>query len=418
MSLYGMMRTGVSGMNAQANKLSTVADNIANANTTGYKKFETLFSTQVVNESGGTYYSGGVTALARQMVSQQGVLEFTNSSSDLAITGNGFFVVQDAAGTPQMTRAGSFVANSEGQLVNAAGFTLMGYSFENGIPSTVANGFEGLEPVQISDTELLADASTAATFVANLPSDAAIVTGTTAAGNVAASEFTSKTSIVAYDNLGGRKLLDVYFTKTADNTWEVAVFDQADASPTTSFPYASAPLVTDTLTFDPTTGNLAGGSPTSLTFTVPDGASLTVDMPDVTQLATDFIVAEVTMDGNPPASIERVEISADGTVYGAYTDGSTRAMFRIPIASVVSPDQLESRTGNVFLTTPDSGEVQIGFANEAGNGSVVSGALEASTVDIAAELTMMIEAQRTYTANSKVFQTASELTEVVIGLKR
>ena len=230
MSLYGMMRTGVSGMNAQANKLSTVADNIANANTTGYKKFETLFSTQVVNESGGTYYSGGVTALARQMVSQQGVLEFTNSSSDLAITGNGFFVVQDAAGTPQMTRAGSFVANSEGQLVNAAGFTLMGYSFENGIPSTVANGFEGLEPVQISDTELLADASTAATFVANLPSDAAIVTGTTAAGNVAASEFTSKTSIVAYDNLGGRKLLDVYFTKTADNTWEVAVFDQADAS--------------------------------------------------------------------------------------------------------------------------------------------------------------------------------------------
>ncbi len=418
MSLYGMMRTGVSGMNAQANKLSTVADNIANANTTGYKKFETLFSTQVVNESGGTYYSGGVTATARQMVTQQGVLEFTNSSSDLAITGNGFFVVQDTAGTPQLTRAGSFVANSEGELVNAAGFTLMGYSFENGIPSTVANGFEGLEAVQISDTELLADASTAATFVANLPSDAAIVTGTTAGGNIAASEFTSKTSIVAYDNLGGRKLLDVYFTKTADNTWEVAVFDQADASPTTSFPYASAPLVTDTLTFDPTSGNLAGGSPTSLTFTVPDGASLTVDMPDVTQLATDFIVAEVTMDGNPPASIERVEISADGTVYGAYTDGSTRAMFRIPIASVVSPDQLESRTGNVFLTTPDSGDVQIGFANEAGNGGVVSGALEASTVDIAAELTMMIEAQRTYTANSKVFQTASELTEVVIGLKR
>lgn len=418
MSLYGMMRTGVSGMDAQANRLSTVADNIANANTTGYKKFETLFSTQVVNQTAGSYYSGGVNATARQMVSQQGVLEFTNSGSDLAISGNGFFVVQDASGVPQLTRAGSFVANAEGELINAAGFTLMGYSFENGIPSTVANGFEGLEPVQISDTELLAEASTASTLTANLPSDAVIVTGTTAAGNLATSEYTSKTSIVAYDSLGGRKLLDVYFTKTADETWEVAVFDQADATADTSFPYASLPLTTQTLTFDPTNGQLDGASPIDFTFTVPDGVALTVNVEDMSQLATDFIVSEVTMDGNPPASIERVEFSADGTVYGAYTDGSTRAMFRIPIADVVSPDQLQSKTGNVFVTTAMSGDVQIGFANEGSNGGVVSGALEASTVDIAAELTMMIEAQRTYTANSKVFQTASELTEVVIGLKR
>ncbi|MEM8717333.1 MAG: flagellar hook-basal body complex protein, partial [Cyanobacteria bacterium P01_G01_bin.4] len=252
MSLYGMMRTGVSGMDAQATKLSTVADNIANANTTGYKKFEALFSTQVVNQSGGSYYSGGVTATARQMVSQQGVLEFTNSSSDLAISGNGFFVVQDPAGVPQLTRAGSFVPNADGELVNAAGFTLMGYSFANGVPASVANGFEGLEPVQISETELLASASTASNLTANLPSASPIVTGTTAGGNLATSEFTSKTSIVAYDSLGDRILLDVYFTKTADETWEVAIYDQADASPNTSFPYSSAALSTTTLTFDPT----------------------------------------------------------------------------------------------------------------------------------------------------------------------
>lgn len=418
MSLYGMMRTGVSGMDAQATKLSTVADNIANANTTGYKKFEALFSTQVVNQSGGSYYSGGVTATARQMVSQQGVLEFTNSSSDLAISGNGFFVVQDPAGVPQLTRAGSFVPNADGELVNAAGFTLMGYSFANGVPTTVANGFEGLEPVQISETELLASASTASNLTANLPSAEAIVTGTTAGGNLATSEFTSKTSIVAYDSLGDRILLDVYFTKTADETWEVAVFDQAGATPNTSFPYASPALATTTLNFDATSGQLTGASPTDITFTVPGGEPLTVNLANMSQLATDFIVSEVTMDGNPPSSIERVEFSADGTVYGAYSDGSTRPMFRIPIADVISPDQLQSKTGNVFVTTPLSGDVQIGFANEGGNGGVVSGALESSTVDIAEELTMMIESQRTYTANSKVFQTASELTEVVIGLKR
>ncbi|WP_018690491.1 flagellar hook protein FlgE [Ahrensia kielensis] len=418
MSVYGMMRTGVSGMEGQANRLAATADNIANSSTTGYKRYETLFSTQVVNQSVGGYSSGGVTTTSRQLVSQQGVLSFTTSSSDLALEGDGFFVVQDQNGVPQLTRAGSFVPNSNGELVNAAGFKLLGYSYDNGEPAAVANGFQGLVPVTVAQTELVAVPSTLGKVTVNLNSNTAVSTSPTPVSNDPLTEFSNKTSLVAYDNLGGTVLLDVYYTKTAANTWEVTVYDQSGASSGTGFPYASGPLTTGTLNFDPSTGQMTGASPTSLTIPVPGGATLALDISKTTQLATGFLASDAEVNGNIPSSIELVQIGEDGRILGAYADGTTRELFRIPIATVASPDQMRSKTGNIFTTTDLSGEVSLGFANEGGNGKIVSGALENSTVDIATELTIMIEAQRNYTANSKVFQTGSELTETVINLKR
>jgi flagellar hook protein FlgE len=418
MSLYGMMNTGISGMNGQAQRLSSVADNIANANTTGYKRFEAMFSTLVVANSPTGHHSGGVSSHTRQLVSQQGLLQTTASTSDLAITGNGFFIVQDSSGTPQLTRAGSFIPDAQGRLVNASGMRLMGYSLENGIPAAVANDFAGLEAVKVDVNELIAVPSTDGTMIANLPADADAVTGSTAADNVAGSSYTSKSSFVAYNNLGSRVLFDAYFTKTADNSWEVAVYDQADASPGTSFPYASGPLTTVTLDFDPANGTVMAASPQSLGFTVPGGQPMDLDISKLKQLGADFAVSELQVNGNGPANIERVEFGADGMVFASYSDGSTRNLYRIPLATVVSPDQMGAASGNLLLATQLSSSAQIGFPGDSGTGQIVSGALERSTVDIAAELTDMIEAQRNYTANSKVFQTGSELTETVINLKR
>src|SRR5690349_7596236 len=160
MSLYGMMRTGVSGMNAQANRLSTVADNIANSGTTGYKRSSTEFSSLIIPSAGGNYQSGGVNTTIRTSISQQGDLKYTTSGSDLAINGNGFFVVENSSGTPFLTRAGSFVPDGQGNLVNAAGFYLVGYSFAAGPPAPTANGFGGLERVSIAQQELVAVPST------------------------------------------------------------------------------------------------------------------------------------------------------------------------------------------------------------------------------------------------------------------
>ncbi|MBZ9866089.1 flagellar hook protein FlgE [Mesorhizobium sp. CA15] len=417
MSLYGMMRTGVSGMNAQANRLSAVADNIANSDTTGYKRSSAEFSSLIMPGTGGAYNSGGVTTAIRSAVSTQGVMTYTTSVSDLAVNGDGFFVVQDAGGTPYLTRAGSFVPDAQGRLVNAAGYQLMAYDYANGDPAATANGFEGLVPVQISDQQMTATPSTEGLFSGNLPAGATPPSGPLPSSNSATAEYTSKTSLVAYDNLGNKKLLDVYFTKTGTGTWEVSVFDQSKATPGTSFPYTGGALGSANLTFDTTTGKLTGAT-TGVSFTVPGGQTLNLDLSKLTQLGTGFTVADAKVNGNAPSSIQKVQIGQDGVIYAQFADGSTKALYKIPLADVQSPDNLTAMPGNVYVQSTDSGAVHIGFANEGKLGSIVSGALENSNVDIAEELTNMIAAQRSYTANSKVFQTGSDLMDVLVNLKR
>jgi flagellar hook protein FlgE len=418
MSLYGMMRTGVSGMNAQANRLSATADNIANADTTGYKRASTAFSTLVMPNTGGAYNSGGITTTVRNSISAPGVLQYTTSVSDLAVNGNGFFVVQDPSGSPFLTRAGSFVPDGEGRLINAAGYQLMAYSYENGTPAATVNGFSGLVPVRISDQEMTAVPSTEGYFNGNLPSGAtAVAAGNLPSTNSAAAQYTNKSSLVAYDNLGNKVLLDVYFTKTSDNSWQVSVFDQSKATPGTSFPYAGGALGSANLAFDATTGKLTG-APDSVTFTVPGGASLDLDLSKLSQLGTGFTVTDGAVNGSAPGTIDKVQISGDGVIYAQYKDGSAKALYKIPLADVQSPDQLTVLAGNVYAQGTDSGAIKIGFANEGKAGTIVSGALENSNVDIAEELTDMIAAQRSYTANSKVFQTGSDLMDVLVNLKR
>lgn len=417
MSLYGMMRTGVSGMNAQANRLSTTADNIANSDTTGYKRSSAEFSTLIMPQVGGAYNSGGVNTTIRSAISAQGVLQYTTSVSDLAVNGNGFFVVQDPSGTPFLTRAGAFVPDAQGRLVNAAGYQLMAYSYANGVPAATANGFEGLVPVEISDQEMTATPSTTGNFNANLPAGATPPAGPLPSTNSATAEYTSKSSIVTYDNLGNKKLLDVYFTNTGTGTWSVSVFDQSKATPGTSFPYTGGALASANLTFDTTTGKITGAVD-SITIPVPGGASLDLDLSKLTQLGTGFTVSEAKVNGNAPSTIEKIQIGEDGVIYAQYQDGSTKPLFKIPLADVQSADNLTALPGNVYAQSTDSGTVRIGFANEGKLGSIISGALENSNVDIAEELTNMIAAQRSYTANSKVFQTGSDLMDVLVNLKR
>ncbi|PZO81808.1 MAG: flagellar hook protein FlgE [Mesorhizobium amorphae] len=417
MSLYGMMRTSVSGMAAQSNRLSSVADNIANSSTTGYKRARTEFSSMVLAPNVGSYQSGGVTTAVQTAVSAQGVLQYTTSVTDLAINGEGFFLVQAPDGTTYMSRAGSFVLDGEGNLVNAGGHKLMGYSLQDGQANVTANGVGGLQAIAFADEALTATPSTRATLTANLPAGAAIVTGAAPSANTAASTSSQKTSLLLYDNVGNPVTVDVHYTKTADNTWEVAVFDQKGAT-NGGFPYAQPALGTATLAFDPTTGKLSAASPTNLSFTVPNGAPLTLDLAKQTELAGGFVVLKPEANGNAPSAVEKVQIDSDGTVYAQYKNGALQALYRIPLATVASPDQLLLANGNVYSTTPNSGAIRVGFAEDGGYGSVVSGALESSNVDIAEELTTMIESQRSYTANSKVFQTGSELMDILVNLKR
>jgi len=419
MSLYGMMRTGVSGMAAQSARLGTVADNIANVSTTGYKRASTEFSTLVLDAGVGAYLPGSVETHTRYAISSQGPLTYTTSSTDLAVRGGGFFLVSGPGGQIYMTRAGSFVPDGEGRLVNAAGFSLMGYSLASGEPQVVANGFAGLEVINIRELGLRANPSTEGSFYVNLPFGAEeIDAADLPAANAPSAKFNGKTSLITYDFVGNEVILDVYSAKVAPNEWQVTIFDQSAQAPGGGFPYTGGPLDTVTLTFDPTTGRLDTTSSTSITVTVPNGAQLTLDLSQTTELATDYTIIAAHVNGNAPSEVQAIEISETGELYVVYSNNTRIATHRIPLATVRSPDNLRPLAGNVYMATAESGDIRIGFAGTGGFGTMVSGALEQSNVDLASELTTMIESQRNYTANSKVFQTGADLMDVLVNLKR
>lgn len=443
MSIFGSMKTAVSGMNAQANKLSTVSDNIANVNTTGYKSASASFSSLILPSGGGNYNSGSVETNVSYSVTQQGDTISTSSNSNLSIQGAGFFVVQGADGSTVLTRAGDFTPDANGNLVNSAGYTLMGYSYASGAPAVVVNGFDGLVPINVNQSGLANSASTSGSFTGNLNSGATVVTAATtlpSTNGATVTTNTQKSSVVGYDKLGNTVMYDIYYTKTADakpavaadpaatppiaasaatsGTWEVAVYRNADANTSgsgSSFPYSSGPVATSTLTFD-TSGNMASGG----TFTINDpktAGSIAMDLTKMTQKASAFASTGST-NGQAASPVTGVTIDKNGVVYANYAKGDPKALYQIPLATVASPDKLSLLSGNVYQANAESGVTVTSFANSNGLGYIQSNSLEASNVDLAGQLTDMIQAQKSFTANSKVFQSGSDLLDVLVNLQR
>ncbi len=409
MSLYGLLTTSASGMNAQSTLLGGVADNIANINTIGYKGASAEFASMILDGSGVS--SGSVLAASHVAVSKQGNINATTSPTDLAIQGNGFFIVQDTSGQPLLTRSGSFTENATGSLVNSAGYTLLGYPAGG---SGAANGFNGLVPVNLSTLGLKASPTTTGQLYLNLPANSAIIPAANLP-SAGGTSFTEKTALVGYDNVGNQITLDVYLSKSGTNTWKADIYNAADAT-SGGFPYTSAALSSSTLNFSATDGTLTSGSPISFTF--PNGKPVTLDMSQTTELATNYTILQANTNGNAPSQVANVSISGDGMLSTVYENGATVEQYEIPLATVVSPDNMTAVTGNAFQANTKSGAAQIGKAGLGGVGSIKSNALESSTVDLASELAQMIAAQNNYQANSKVFQTGSQLLQVLIQLDR
>lgn len=402
MSLYGTMRTGVSGMNAQANRLGTVADNIANSSTVGYKKSSTQFSSMILPSTAGQYNSGGVETDVRYSISSQGTFSYTTSSTDLAINGDGFFIVSGEDGVEYLTRAGAFTLQDDGSLQNSAGYTLMGYEYDSAAdPTIVVNGFDGLTEVNLSGSGISAVASTSGILAVNLP-------------NFEADGYIKTTSLKVFDSQGTSRLVEFTYTKTGDNAWTVDA-----VIPETGDVLLSGEL----MEFD-ADGNLttpASGEVLLAEVTDIDGATIpeiTLNLGGTTQLASEFSVQNGKVNGNAASKVKGYEIDDTGVVSVAYENGDLVPTYRVALASVQSPDNLNPVAGNLYTQSNDSGVVVMGYAGSSGFGSIISGALEDSNVDVAEELTAMIESQRNYTANSKVFQTGSELMEVLVNLKR
>lgn len=414
-SFFGLFNTSIMGMNAQADALSNISANIANANTVGYKRATTNFLTVLGDLQGPEARGGGVSARTRYDITTSGSLLSSGSATDLAIRGNGFFVVSDENGVNYLTRAGSFISDSTGRLVNAAGYILMGFQEDASSTNGTSYSMSSLTPVQIQRDQLYSRSTTEGVLSTNLPVSAAVIPAADLpSANSGTSSYSAKTSLTAYDGLGQPVVLDVFYSKTAANAWEMTIYNASDSTGG-GFPYANPALVTGALTFDAATGGLLTGSPA--TFTLPGGSPISLDISRSTQLGAPFVVNNVTLNGNAPGAVSQIQVASDGTLSYRLENGFTASAYRVALANVDAPSRLSNVTGNAFAPTNDSGPIFIGLPGDGGLGMIEANSLEASTVDLASELSSMIIAQRSFTANSQTFQIASEILQVINNLK-
>jgi flagellar hook protein FlgE len=358
-----ILNTSVSGMSSDQNWLSSISQNVANANTTGYKNLETDFSTMVDQVATGTAEGAGVQTSSVSLNALQGSVVSTQTATNLAVQGAGFFVVSDSGGNVYLTRNGSFVPDSSsGNLVNGSGYYLMANNVQNGQAASSTNSLSSLQKVNVERAGLTAEATTSGSLAVNLPSMATTTT------------TPDQTSLVVYDSLGAAQTVDLQFTNTGANAWTVG----ASVNGTS--------VGSQTLTF--TNGALPSGTTLTLNSTI-TGSTIPIDLSNTTQLATGFAVTSATANGSAPATLTGVSIAKDGTLSYNYSNGASVAAYDIPLANVASPDNLSSVSGGAYTTTAASGPIFVGSAGST-LGSIESSSLESSTVDIATELTDMI----------------------------
>lgn len=425
MSISNAMQTGVSGLRANSTAVGRISDNIANANTDGYRRSFAQMVTTTTTSSGTGLAPAGVQAVQGTNVSLDGALRSTGRATDLAISGSGFFVVSRGPdelveSNYMLTRAGSFLPDENGNLRNAAGLFLAGFPYgEDGALGAVdRNRFGDLQTVNIGDVQMRGAPTTAITIGGNVPAQQ---TGLVPPGDpfLSSAEFFSPLGVAA-------RLQFSWQPTDVPNTWEVTVTDPAGAALGTlgvtfnaEGPNAGTPTYDNTNfpTFDVATGQVlvnvgVPAQPITLDFGAPDTFT------GMTQFAGDYTPLRMGADGSETGMLVRTEIDEKGDVYGVFDNGRRRALFNIPLAQVPNPDGLLTTNGNAFMLSRSSGPMQLGTAGTGAAGTITAGALESSNVEVAQELTDLIQTQRAYSSNAKIVTTVDEMLEETMRLKR
>lgn len=434
MSLYGAMFSGVSGLNAQSQALGMISDNISNVNTVGYKTSKAAFSTLVTRQSLSSFYApGGVRSSPLAEIDRQGLLQSSASPTDLAISGQGFFVVTNsnvagASTAPSYSRAGQFSTDSEGYLRSPTGHYLNGWATDAAGTPTAANTavISSLEPIRVNSVSGSATPTDTIEIGANLPATAAITPGTGSA---------QTTNVQVFDSLGVSHDIEFLWTKTAINEWTVTVPTASGTTGIVEDPLGTNVAFSQVITFD---GN---GNP--LLFNGVATPPLTLGLTGLTSGANDMEIAldfgtigsanGMTQFGSINATIQtafvnqngvqfgnflNVAVDEEGIVTALYDNGETLRIYKIPIATFPAPNGLSAGSGTVFNQSEESGDYFLRAAGEANAGTIAPSSLEASTSDLASEFTNMIITQRAYAASTKIITTADEMLDELIRIKR
>ena len=421
---------GLSGLNAASKNLDVIGHNISNSSTVGFKSSRAEFAEMVasaIGSSGGTNAGIGVEVAAVSQQFTQGNLTITGNSLDVAINGNGFFTLKQPDGTAAYTRAGNFKLDKEGNMITNDNSNVMGY------PVDPATGLRvGTDPIPMvfpTSEPIPAKQTTAITAAFNLDARATDAAGDpTATPPVPATpRATYGTSINVFDSQGVAKPVSLYFQKTATaNTWDV--YDALD-DPTAVPPVVATPI--GQITFDNNgaiTGPVATAPATgfSLPLTVnptpPNPNNLPtytveVNLDSVTQFGKKFAVSDLSQDGYTSGELTGINIENNGMIMTRYSNGVTRAEGQLALSSFRNTQGLASVGGNNWVATFESGQPVVGTATDGNFGSLRSGALEDSNVDLTAELVNMMTAQRAYQANAQTIKTQDQIMSTLVNLR-
>ena len=427
MGIQSAMYSGVSGLNTNSQAMSVIGNNLANTNTLGFKGSRTVFSdllsSNVFGSGGKSQVGRGVGLSTVDNIFSQGTFETTSSDTDVAIEGDGFFVLKEPGNdTTFYSRAGAFRFDDEGYLVNPEGFRVQGKQFD------VVNNDELLpnDPadIRVANVGLIeANPTAELTFSTNLDEKSiAIPAGAAGIDPAVRGTYNYSASSEIYDSLGESHLITMYWVLTDDvnNTWE-AGYTVDGALPVNQVAFPGGNMQFDA------NGNLID------TDAVADG-NVTVALPainwangaaasnvnltfDCTQYDSDSIVIGTNQNGYPAGELTNVAINGDGVVVASYSNGRQVNISQLVLAKFQNPGGLQLAGANHYIASADAGTIRVGLPGPE-LGKVFTNSLEQSNVDMGQEFVKMITTQRGFQANSKIITTVDEMLSELINLKR
>lgn len=427
---------GLSGLGVASRALDVISSNVANSSTVGFKSSGTVFADTYAASMGGGVSNlqvgmGGNTLAVRQAFTQ-GATTATNNPLDMAIAGNGFFQIERGNQSIAYTRNGQFDLDKNGFIVTPLGERLMGYQTINTDGTASFTGATTPRALQVPPIGIGATATSGdIAFRGNLNSSSAVPT-VTPFDPTDPKSYNFTTSSAFYDSLGNQYSLTLYFVKDAapaTNQWTLHAY-APDIAGTPAAPEQSPiALATSSITFDPATGSILGPSSTPAgvsSFPVPapfkpvagaQDVDFTIDLSSFTQRNSGSAIFEITQNGTPPGELANVSVSANGIVQGRYTNGQTRDLGQVILSTFRNPNGLASVGDNLWVETQDSGMAALAAAGDGLNGTIGSGRVEESNVDMSQELVQMIIQQRNYQANAQSIKTQDALLQTLINMR-
>jgi len=428
MTLSSSLNASVTGLAANASRLATISDNIANSATYGYKRADTEFHSMVINSTG-AYAAGGVRSTATRIIDQAGSLVSTSNSTDISVRGRGLLPMtnetQVAVGNGEvpllLSTTGSFRTDADGYLTTPTGLVLMGWpaNVDGSVDPFPRDSTKDLEPVRVNLNQFTSAPTTAISLVVNLPATSA---------TAGAPGDAESLSIDYFDNLGNSPSLLSTFTPTgAANTWTMTLTDSSSGGAvvgeyTIEFDDSrtGGGTLKDVTTlsggaYDPSTGEIditvAGGGITVSIGTYGSAAG-------ITQLSDTFAPVAISKDGNAVGTLTAIEIDQNGRLSATFDTGTNRVLYQVPLVDVPNMNGLETLDEQTYSISTASGSFFLWDAGDGPTGDIVGYSREESTTEIAGELTELIQTQRAYSSIAKVFQTVDEMLQETTNIKR